>query len=63
LATSLSLSEKGVRLAQTMQVGPCIPVGVQLATAGVGPTFGPAQRLSHFEGGNCAGGAEDGQGD
>jgi hypothetical protein len=25
-----SFSEKGVRLAQDMQVGPCIPVGIQL---------------------------------
>jgi hypothetical protein len=26
----LGCSEKGVRLAQKMQVGPCIPVGIQL---------------------------------
>ena len=25
-----ALSERGVRLAQKMQVGPCIPVGIQL---------------------------------
>jgi hypothetical protein len=38
--TSLrSFSEKGVRLAQKMQVGPCIPVGIQLEKAEVGPTF------------------------
>ena len=29
LATAARCSEKGVRLAQNMQVGPCIPVGVQ----------------------------------
>jgi hypothetical protein len=27
---SVAISEKAVRLAQTMQVGPCIPVGIQL---------------------------------
>ena len=43
-------SEKGVRLTQKMQVGPCITVGVQLQRAGVGPTFGPTRRLSHSRG-------------
>jgi hypothetical protein len=28
-AASRSLGEKAVRLAQNMQVGPCIPVGIQ----------------------------------
>jgi hypothetical protein len=37
-------SEQCARLAQKMQVGPCIPVGIQLEKAEVGPTFG----LSHF---------------
>ena len=41
--------EKGVidRLAQKVQVGPCIPVRVQLEKADVGPTSGPTWRLSH----------------
>ena len=43
-----SASEKGVRLAQTMQVVPCIPVGIQLEEAEVGPTSGPTWCLSHF---------------
>ena len=50
-------SEKGVRLAQNMQVGPCIPVGIQLQKAEVGPTSGQTWRLSHFDGG--AGGLRD----
>jgi hypothetical protein len=37
-----------VRSAQKMQVGPCIPVGLQLEKAGVGPTSGPTRRLSHL---------------
>jgi hypothetical protein len=41
-------SEKSVRLAQKMRVGPCIPVGIQREKAGVGPTSGPTWRLSHF---------------
>jgi hypothetical protein len=41
-------SKKGVRLAQNIPVGPCIPVGMQLAKAGVGPTTGPTRRLSHL---------------
>ena len=31
-----------------MRVGPCIPVGVQLEKAGVGPISGPTWRLSHL---------------
>ena len=31
-----------------MQIGPCIPVGVQLEKAAVGPTSGPTRHLSHF---------------
>jgi hypothetical protein len=42
-------SEKNVRLARTMQVGPCIPLGIQLETAGVGPTSGSTWCLSHLE--------------
>ena len=41
-------SEKGVRLAQKMQVGPCIPVGTQLYKAEIGPTSGPTWLLSHL---------------
>ena len=44
-----AVSEKGVRLAQKMQVGPRIAVGVQLEKAEVGPTSGPTRRLSHLE--------------
>jgi hypothetical protein len=47
--SSSSWSEKGVRLAQKMQVGPCIPVGIQLFKAEVGPTSGPTRRLSHLD--------------
>jgi hypothetical protein len=43
-----SWSEKGVRLTQQTQVGPCIPVGVQLWKAVVSPTFGPTWQLSHL---------------
>jgi hypothetical protein len=43
-----SWSEKGDRLAQQMQVGPCIPVGMQLWKAVVGPTFGPTWQLSYL---------------
>ena len=42
------VSGKDVRLAQKMQVGPCIPVGIQLLKAAVGPTSGPTWRLSHL---------------
>ena len=31
-----------------MRVGPCIPVGIQLEKAEVGPTSGPTWRLSHL---------------
>ena len=41
-------SEKAVRLAQTIQVGPCIPVGIQRWKAEVGPTPGPTWGLAHF---------------
>ena len=43
-----ALSEKGVRLAQKMQVGPCIPVGIQTEKVEVGPTSRPTWRLSHI---------------
>ena len=43
-------SEKGVRLAQQMQVvGPCVPVGIHLKKAEVGPISGPTYRLSHLD--------------
>ena len=45
---TLAWSEKGVRLAQKMQVGPCIPVGIQLQKTAVNPTSGPTRRLSHL---------------
>jgi hypothetical protein len=35
---SVSLRERGVRLAQTIQVGPCIPVGIRSSQAEVLPT-------------------------
>jgi hypothetical protein len=41
-------SEKGVRLAQIMPVGLCIPVGIQLYKAEIGPTSGPTRRLPHL---------------
>ena len=41
-------SKKGVRLAQKMQVGRCIPVRTQLQKAEVGPTSGPTRHLSHL---------------
>ena len=41
-------SKQGVRLAQNMQVCPRSPVGTQEEEAEVGPTSGPARRLSHF---------------
>jgi hypothetical protein len=40
----LGLSEKGVRLAHKMQVGPCIPVEIQLFRAEVGLASGPTRR-------------------
>jgi hypothetical protein len=42
----LPQSEEGVRLAQKTQVGPYIPVGIQLLKDEVGPTSGPAGRPS-----------------
>ena len=42
-----SLGEKGVRSAQNIQVGPCIPAGIA-ARAEAGPISGPAWRLAHF---------------
>jgi hypothetical protein len=40
-------SEKGVRLAHKMRVGPYIPAGIQTENAEVGPTSGPTWRVSH----------------
>ena len=42
------LSEKGVRLAQNIQVGPCIYMGILVQKAEIGPTSGPTRHLSHF---------------
>ena len=42
----IDCSENGVRLAQNMQVGPCIPAGTQLGKAEVGPASGPTRRRS-----------------
>jgi hypothetical protein len=47
---SACCSEKGVRLAHKMRVGPYIPVGIQTEKAEVGPTSGPTWRLSHLTG-------------
>ena len=47
-------SERGLNLAQKMQVGPCIPVITQLERAEVGPTSGPTWRLSHLTSGSAA---------
>ena len=47
-ADAASFSEKGVRLAQKIPVDPCIPAGIQLQKAEVGPTSGPTWWLSHF---------------
>ena len=46
----VAVSKKGVRLAQKMQVGPYVPVGIQLLKDEVGPTSGPTWRLSHLSG-------------
>ena len=43
-------SEEGVRLAQKMRTGPCIPALTQLPKAEVGPASGPTRRLSHLGG-------------
>ena len=48
LSRTEGCGEKGVRSAQKMQVGPCIPVGIQLEQAEDGPTSGPAWHLSHL---------------
>jgi hypothetical protein len=40
--------ENGGRVAQKMQVGPCIPVEIQLEKGEVGPTSGPTWRLCHL---------------
>ena len=44
-----SKSKNGVRLAQKTQVGPYIPVGIQLEEAAVGATSGITKRLSHLD--------------
>jgi hypothetical protein len=41
-------SERGVRLAQKMRVGPRIPVGIPLETVDAGPTSRPTCPLSHL---------------
>jgi hypothetical protein len=41
-------SEKGVRLAQKMQVGPCILVGIQQYMPKLAQTSGPTWRLAHL---------------
>jgi hypothetical protein len=43
-----AIARQGLRSAQTMQVGPCTPVGIQLQQAEVGPTSGPTRRPSHL---------------
>ena len=40
--------KKGVRSAQRTQVGPRVPVGIQLPKAGVGPTSGPTWHRSRL---------------
>jgi hypothetical protein len=40
-------------LAQKMPVGPCIPAGIQLEKAELGPTSGPTWRLSRLMGGSA----------
>jgi hypothetical protein len=47
-ASAPFIEQQGVRLAQTIQVGPCIPVGILLQKAEAGPTSGPTRRLSHL---------------
>ena len=41
-------SEEAVRFAQKMQVGPWIPMEIQLQRAEVGPTSGPTWRRSRL---------------
>ena len=52
-APSAALSEQGVRLAQKMQVGSCIPVEIRLEKAEVGPTSGLTWRFSYFGAQRC----------
>jgi hypothetical protein len=49
-SSARACNEQAVRLAQKTQVGPCIPMGVQLEKAEVGPTSGPTWRLPHLLG-------------
>jgi hypothetical protein len=46
--TEPACSEKGLRLAQKMHVGPCTPVGTRLEKAGVDPSSGPTWHRSHL---------------
>jgi hypothetical protein len=41
-------SEEGCQVGPEYASWPCIPAGMQLQKAVVGPTSGPAWRLSHF---------------
>ena len=50
LAARATGASKVLGWPKKMQVGPCIPVGTQLSKAEVGPTSGPAWRLSHLGG-------------
>jgi hypothetical protein len=58
VTSKVHLGEQGVRPAQKTEVGPRIPVGVQLEKTEVGPTPGPTWRLAHF-GGVVVDAAED----
>ena len=51
---SFPLRENGVWLAENMQLGPWIPVGIQLQKAALGPTSGPTLRVSHSAGGDSS---------
>ena len=59
VSTFPCLSEKGVSLAQNMQVVPCTPVRIQLQKGCIGPTSGQTWRLSHF--GRDGAALDDGQ--
>ena len=48
IALAVARKVLAVSLAQNTQVGPCIPVGVQLEKAVVGPTSGPTWRFPHL---------------
>ena len=48
LRTEPACSEKGVRLAHKMHVGPCTPVGTRLEKVEVCLTSEPTGRLSHL---------------